>query len=275
MKTAKSFSNRRAFTLIELLVVIAIIAILAAMLLPALSAAKAKAQRTTCVNNLKQMALAARMYADDSNDFFAWPNWGTPAGIAGWLYTPSGTMTPTPDAGLWRVPPDAAWRTGTWFKYMPNSKAYLCPVDIKSPTYTGAPGVAQRINKLSSYVMNGSVCGFPNPVNQFSHRTMKTTQPWSTMCYLMWEPDENVIAPGNPGAFEFNDGSNFPNTSEGIGRLHSKKGGNALAIGGHVVFLTQKQFSQESSPTGGNLGPGGKTLLWWTLDAWRPRGGRP
>ena len=65
-------SKLRAFTLIELLVVIAMIAILAAMLLPALSRAKAKAQRVACVNNHKQIALAMRIWADSYEGKFPW-----------------------------------------------------------------------------------------------------------------------------------------------------------------------------------------------------------
>ena len=67
MKQKRSPLSAAGFTLIELLVVIAIIAILAAMLLPALSAAKRKAQQAACINNLKQLSLASLMYVDDNH----------------------------------------------------------------------------------------------------------------------------------------------------------------------------------------------------------------
>ncbi|MGD0814678.1 MAG: prepilin-type N-terminal cleavage/methylation domain-containing protein [Verrucomicrobiota bacterium] len=96
----------RAFTLIELLVVIAIIAILAAMLLPALALAKAKAQQTGCLSNLKQWGVAEQMYVNDSRDLLPADGMGTTG-----EYTTGGSFT----NGQWGTPEDAA----AWFNLLP------------------------------------------------------------------------------------------------------------------------------------------------------------
>ncbi|RMD75024.1 MAG: DUF1559 domain-containing protein [Lentisphaerae bacterium] len=72
------------FSLIELLVVIAIISILASLLLPSLLQAKRMATRTHCSNNMKQLAMAFPMYADENEGVLPWANWGNSGSIISW-----------------------------------------------------------------------------------------------------------------------------------------------------------------------------------------------
>jgi prepilin-type N-terminal cleavage/methylation domain-containing protein len=274
-------SSQRAFTLIELLVVIAIIAILAALLLPALARAKDQAQKTTCTSNEKQLAAAMHMYVTDSRDVMCWPNWDGGTGAVtpgGWLYTIPNTV-PQISASCWIPDPflmpaghaqSEAWKTGLWWPYMPSQNAYLCPVDIQSKDYAQITSIGTeagdgRQNKLSSYVMNGVVNNFTDPGNGNAAVTCKITDAWTPMCYLMWEPDENSLAPGSPGPLEFNDGANLPTQppvgGEGIGPLHGHNGGNILALDGHVDYMNTNVFNAIARQLGS--GPGGKGLLWW------------
>jgi type II secretory pathway pseudopilin PulG len=239
------------FTLIELAFVILTCALLGCLVAPALARSGDGGKRAVCFNNLRQLGMSMVMYGNDNGDFLAQPNWGSVAGNPpGWLYTVTNGVIPDPGpGGVYSSNPVAAYATGLWFQYTRAPRLYLCPVDIESPTYTATNAGAYRPERLSSYVMNGAVCGYG-----FVSRTCKITDAWSPDCYLLWGPDENAAGPHNPGVFAFNDGSSFPSTSEMlIEQLHTLGGGEILTVGGAVQFVSVQRFKKESTSSVKNL----------------------
>jgi len=153
-----SRGNGAAFTLMELLVVIAIIAILAALLLPALSRAKQKAQGSQCISNLKQLGVAWIMYAQDNNgtlarngDDDAQPTSVTDTTSEFAIQWCPGRMDP--GAPFPDEPVDPAWiKLGCLYPYVKQVAVYHCPADTSTVLAAGRQQPRTRSISMNAWL---------------------------------------------------------------------------------------------------------------------------
>jgi len=266
----KECLGSHAFTLIELLVVIAIIAILAALLLPALSKAKQRAQAISCINNLKQLTIAAMTYAGDYKDAIC-PN--VPNSTAGWVGGDvSGASSATDPTNLFLI------RAAVLYPYNQSTDIYHCPSDVTPVVLRGVPQIRVRSYSLSCMMGDNSTltttleAGYhPGLLVNRKFTDIKLPGPSDAIFFVDESDDPNVIHCSIDDGF-------FLEAAEGVGGLslwgnwvasRHGNGGNFSYADGHAAFHKwvegkTKNLSSTLLGIGGGTGttPKDLDLLW-------------
>lgn len=179
----------------ELLVVIAIVAILAALLLPALSKSKARAQTIYCLNNLKQLQYCWQMYADDNNDYLP-RNWtvSTRAASCSWIQ------------GNARIDPPAMQvsniKNGVLFTYNKVPAIYKCPADLSLIQGTKVPRF-RSYSISTSMNWRDSECTVGPEAKIYKYSLIRNPSPSRAVVFM--DEDEDSIDNGAIGIYSTRD----------------------------------------------------------------------
>lgn len=179
--------GKQAFTLLELLVVIAIIAILAALLLPVLARARERAQRISCLNNLKQLNLGWQLYADDDNGILASNDWDYRSAT---IAESSPGCWVLGNATLDTSPADIT--AGTIYPYVKSLPSYRCPTD--RGLVSGAGVLMLRSYSLSRF-MGGPHADTDNWNVRPVHHSTEILHSSSALTFL--DEDDTTIDDGH------------------------------------------------------------------------------